>query len=148
MLCRSYVFPLACVAALAGLAGCAPDTLPPTQGSAASASPTTGGPLDGTPEPDSELAADDQPATGGATIYACNDGHSVRARYTGADKAVVVYRQQTRHMHIAISADGARYVGNGYEWWTRGSGRGAQATLFKHAADGSTGDVVTSCHQQ
>lgn len=146
MLRHSLVSTLACVAALTALAGCAPDTLPPPEGSAASASPTTGGPLDGTPEPDSN------PTTGkdsgnGATQYSCNNGETISARYPNTDHAVVYYQGDDLPMHIAISADGARYVGNDYEWWTRGTGQGAKATLFTHADDGSTGDVVTVCHQ-
>lgn len=147
MLRRATVSVLACAAALTALGGCAPDTLPPPEGSAAAATPTTGGPLDGTPEPDSELSADG--ASAGSTMsYDCNNGQTIDARYPDSDRAVVHYQGDKLPMHIAISADGARYVGDDYEWWTRGSGQGGEATLFAHASDGSTGDVVTTCHEQ
>lgn len=135
---------LAAVAA-AGLSACAPHTLPPTEGSAASASPTTGGPLDGTPQPDS---AAQKPAPANApTIYECRTGAEIQARYPDTDSALVRYRDQQYRMHIAISADGARYVGDQYEWWTRGTGSGAEASLFEHAKDGSTGQLLQTCHE-
>lgn len=136
-----------CLAALGALAGCAPDTLPPTEGSAASASPTTGGPVGGTPEPDSEPAAHAQ-ADNAATQYSCNNGDTITVRYPSAGHAVIHFHGQDRPMHIAISASGARYVGKNYEWWTRGNGHNAKATLFVHTDNGSTGRVVTICRQQ
>ncbi|MGB7757895.1 MAG: MliC family protein [Salinisphaera sp.] len=147
MLRHALLYTLAGAATLTALAGCAPDTLPPPEGSAASASPTTGGPLDGTPEPDSNSASGSG-AENGATHYSCSNGGTISARYPDTDHAVVHYQGDDLPMHIAISADGARYVGNDYEWWTRGTGPDAQATLFTHAADGSTGNKVTTCHEQ
>lgn len=49
-------------------------------------------------------------------------------------------------MTIAISASGARYVGGGLEWWTKGSGPGSAGTLFRHVNDG-TGEIVEQCVQ-
>lgn len=128
---RSRIFPLLPVAALA-LAGCAAQTLPPTPGTDA-ASPTSGGPLPATSA--SEGSRD--------FTYSCDNGQTVKASYTGSDLAEVHYQHQAYDMHIAISADGARYVGNDYEWWTRGD----QGTLFKHQADGTTDDSITTCQQ-
>lgn len=143
MIPRSFAPALASAVAVAALAGCAPNTLPPAEGSAASATPTTGGPPGGTPHQASHRS-DDQTADESARTYECNDGRAIRASYPDTDHAVVAYQDQQRRMHIAVSADGARYVGNDYEWWTRG----ADATLFTHADDGSTGDKVTACHEQ
>ncbi|HET7314494.1 MliC family protein [Salinisphaera sp.] len=144
MIRRSILHALAGVAALAAMAGCAPNTLPPPEGSAASASPTTGGPIDGTPERDPELwqnVAVDH----GAVRYECNDGSTIIVRYPDTDHARVHYQGQDRPMRIAVSGSGSRYVGDRYEWWTHG---GSEATLFMHADNGSTGDMITICHEQ
>lgn len=122
-----------------GLAGCASDTLPPPQGSAASATPATGGPLGN--DAKTESGQTDQ---GTRIVYDCDNGQTVTARYNGTDHARVSWRDQTKPMHIAISADGARYVGGRYEWWTRGK----KATLFSHQEDGSTGNSITTCSEQ
>lgn len=144
---RSLAPALICAAGLAGLAGCAPDTLPPPEGSAASATPTTGGPPGGTPDQAQSPAAEQNTDTS-AYRYDCSNGRTIQARYPDTDHAVVAYDGEKRRMHIAISADGSRYVGNDYEWWTRGTGHGAKATLFKHTDNGSTGDVIASCQEQ
>lgn len=31
------------------------------------------------------------------------------------------------------------------EWWVKGSGQGAEASLFGRNADGSTGDMLEGC---
>lgn len=48
-------------------------------------------------------------------------------------------------MRIAVSGSGARYVSDGLEWWTKGSGAGAAGTLFRHLADGTSGEIIESC---
>jgi membrane-bound inhibitor of C-type lysozyme/archaellum component FlaG (FlaF/FlaG flagellin family) len=52
--------------------------------------------------------------------YACNDGRKVQASYPDTATAVVTLDGNTHHLHIAISADGARYVGDHWQWWTKG----------------------------
>lgn len=52
--------------------------------------------------------------------YTCASGRTVRASYPDTDTAVLVMGGQTRTLHIAISADGARYVDPQWEWWTKG----------------------------
>lgn len=135
--------------ALAGLAmtlaGCAPNTLPPPEGSAQAGSPTTGGRLSGTPEP--ALATPDTGAANDTTVYECRDGSRISARYPDTDTAVVRYDDDTLPMQIALSASGARYVGAGYEWWTKGSGPDATATLYRHNGSTGTGDVITTCRE-
>lgn len=145
MIDRRFVASALTVLATASLAACAPHTLPPTEGSAASASPTTGGRLDGTPEPDNSAP---QPTSGNAsTDYECRTGTRIQARYPDTDTALVRYQGQQYRLHIAVSADGARYVGDQYEWWTRGSGTNAEASLFTHADDGSTGALLQTCRE-
>lgn len=52
--------------------------------------------------------------------YACDDGRKVQASYPDTTTAVVTLDGNTHHLHIAISADGARYVGDHWQWWTKG----------------------------
>lgn len=73
--------------------------------------------------------------------YRCESGEGVTVRYPAVDVAIVQYKGSSHTMALAVSASGARYVGNGLEWWTKG----AEATMFRHEADGSSGDIVESC---
>lgn len=97
---------LAAVAAMAamGLAGCgkAPEKAPPPQ-PAAQAAPVT--------------------------VYACEDGRTVRASYPDTDTAVVDVDGTKRTLKVAISASGARYVGEGLQWWTKGMDQGQLSPL-------------------
>jgi membrane-bound inhibitor of C-type lysozyme len=81
------------------------------------------------------------------TIYRCNSGRIVKSSYHSGTTAVVRYEGRTRTMTIAISGSGARYVGSGLEWWTKGMGPGSSGTLFHHERDSTTGDIVESCIQ-
>lgn len=82
----------------------------------------------------------------GFISYQCESGYDVQAIYRSGTTAVVRYANMTREMTIAISASGARYVGGGLEWWTKGSGPGSAGTLFRHENDG-TGEIVEQCVQ-
>ncbi len=79
--------------------------------------------------------------------YRCDSGQELAASYATTDTAKVRYQGREYDMHIAVSGSGARYVGGGLEWWTKGSGRGAEGTLFKHMADGSSGAILERCNQ-
>lgn len=63
------------------------------------------------------------------TVYACDDGRSVRASYPDPDTAVVEIDGKSRNLKIAISASGARYTGDGYQWWTKGMSQGQLSPL-------------------
>jgi len=76
--------------------------------------------------------------------YACDDNAVVQASYPTPDMAVVQYGDNTYEMQSARSADGARYVGDTLEWWTKGNGPGSTATLFARA-DSGAGDVILEC---
>lgn len=88
------------LAALA-LAGCR-DTKPASSGP----SPQTAGPVN--PDP-------------GLTTYACVDGQRITAGYPDEKTAIVTYKGHAYTLQLARSADGARYIGYGLQWWTRGS---------------------------
>ena len=55
--------------------------------------------------------------------YQCESGETILATYRSTDSARV---------QIAVSGSGARYVGGGLEWWTKGSGAESEGTLFRH----------------
>ena len=61
--------------------------------------------------------------------YACADGRIVQAVYPDTDTAVLTLDGQTDQLHIAVSADGARYVGTRWQWWTKGMHEGRLAPL-------------------
>ena len=64
-----------------------------------------------------------------AIVYACPDGQSVRATYPATRTAVIEYRGSLHTFKAAVSADGARYVGDGLQWWTKGMTHGTLAVL-------------------
>jgi len=77
--------------------------------------------------------------------FRCDSGQAIAATYPSTDSATVEYKGKTYLMQIAVSGSGARYVGGGLEWWTKGAGPEAQGTVLRHNADGTSGDVVESC---
>ena len=64
-----------------------------------------------------------------STTYTCTDGRTVKADYPDTDTAVITLDGQTYRLHTAVSADGARYVGDHWQWWTKGMRQGQLAPL-------------------
>lgn len=86
--------------------------------------------------------------TGEAPLaYRCTSGTTIQASYPTDSIAFVQYGRRNIAMSIAVSASGARYVGEMLEWWTRGSGPGSEGTLLRHLPDGTSGDVLERCVQ-
>lgn len=85
------------------------------------------------------------PSTSAVHNYRCESGATIAATYSSTETATVHYKGSSHSMQIAVSGSGARYVGDGLEWWTKGSGPESTGTLFQHAPDGSTGDVIENC---
>lgn len=77
--------------------------------------------------------------------YRCESGQTMAATYPSTDSATVQYKGSKYAMQIAVSGSGARYVGGGLEWWTKGSGPGSEGTLFRHKADGTSGEIMERC---
>lgn len=97
-------------------------------------------------QPATPAIASPQPQSAPATrSYRCESGETVNATYPSTDTATIQYKGQNHEMRIAVSGSGTRYVGDGLEWWTKGSGAGAAGTLFRHQADGTTGEIVETC---
>ncbi|MGO1501164.1 MAG: MliC family protein [Marinobacter sp.] len=79
--------------------------------------------------------------------YQCESGETILATYRSTDSARVQYEGSTYNMQTAVSGSGARYVGGGLEWWTKGSGAESEGTLFRHMADGTSGDIIELCKE-
>lgn len=77
--------------------------------------------------------------------YRCESGETITATYPNTDSATVHYKGSSHRMTIAVSGSGSRYVGGGLEWWTKGSGSGSEGSLFRHNADGTSGDSIELC---
>jgi membrane-bound inhibitor of C-type lysozyme len=70
------------------------------------------------------------PGTGAEVlVYHCADGETVRASYPTSDTAVVEFAGRSRTLKTAASASGARYVGDGLQWWTKGLTEGVVSPL-------------------
>lgn len=77
--------------------------------------------------------------------YRCEGGATLVAAYPDTDTATLRYQGRTHHLRIARSASGARYVGDGLEWWTKGSGKGSEGTLSTLGADGLGAGRLEAC---
>ncbi|CBL46176.1 Hypothetical protein HDN1F_25930 [gamma proteobacterium HdN1] len=73
--------------------------------------------------------------------YRCESGETIAANYPTTDSATIQYKGHSHPMNIAISASGARYVGDGLEWWTKGS----DGTLSTLNADSTSGESIERC---
>lgn len=61
--------------------------------------------------------------------YTCSNGQAVQAAYPDANTALIRLKGHAYTLHIAISGSGARYVGEGWQWWTKGMRDGMLAPL-------------------
>lgn len=83
-------------------------------------------------------------ATAKVVTYTCDDGRTVQAIYPDTRSAVITVDGQTHHLHTAVSADGARYVGDQWQWWTKGMHDAQLAPLNRAETIASATGV--SCH--
>ena len=83
-------------------------------------------------------------ATAKVFDYRCTDGRSVQASYPDADTAVLTLAGYAHRLHIALSADGARYIGDQWQWWTKGMHDAYLAPLEPGETYASASGV--SCH--
>ena len=78
-----------------------------------------------------------------AISYQCDSGNRIIVTYPDNDTAEVKYMDDTYQMKIAISASGARYIGDGLVWWTKGN----EASMYKAIDNTETGDQIENCMQ-
>jgi membrane-bound inhibitor of C-type lysozyme len=63
-----------------------------------------------------------------ASLLHCDNGEVVEVGYAG-DMAIVRYKNRKHVMRTAMSGSGARYIGDGLQWWTKGLDQGTVAPL-------------------
>ncbi|WP_337189361.1 MliC family protein [Phenylobacterium sp.] len=78
------------------------------------------GPADATESQAQEAQASSVSVADGWRVYVCADGRIVRALYPDTETARLKLETGEQALKIAISASGARYVGQGLQWWTKG----------------------------
>jgi membrane-bound inhibitor of C-type lysozyme len=86
----------------------------------------------------------DRAATLAWTSYTCTDGQVVQAAYPDANTALVKIKGETHTLHIAMSGSGARYIGDNWQWWSKGMHDGMLAPLAAGETIASAPSV--SCH--
>jgi membrane-bound inhibitor of C-type lysozyme len=84
-------------------------------------------------------------ASATTTTYRCESGVSILATYPNTESATIRYKDSTYAMRIAISADGARYVGGGLQWWTKGAGAGSHGMLSESKDGNPGGKSLETC---
>ena len=84
-----------------------------------------------------------EPLPANAVSYQCDSGNRIIATYPDNETAQVKYMDDTYQMKIAISASGARYVGDGLVWWTKGN----DASMYKALNNTDTGELIENCTQ-
>jgi membrane-bound inhibitor of C-type lysozyme len=86
-----------------------------------------------------------QPASAVTVTYDCSDGEVVQAQYPDEKTAVLVVKARSFKLQQAVSADGVRYTGNGWQWWTKGMKDGTLAPL--KTGETIASDPGVSCHK-
>ena len=76
-----------------------------------------------------------------APVLHCENGETVEASYAD-DIAIVRYKNRKHVMRSVISGSGARYVGDGMQWWTKGFEEGTIAPI-RPGEDVTSGEPVT-----
>lgn len=141
---------LASAAILAIVTGCAPDTLPPPEGSLSASTPASGGPSSHVLKANDDAKLRQlrvRDLDGSPQLYHCDAGQVLYARYPDADHVRIHYKQRDRDLKAAPSSSGARYVGRNYEWWLNSVGAIDRATLYEHKSNGTPGMRVLSCRR-
>lgn len=99
----------------------------------------------GTPVHEAERA-NQASSTAAVHLYECESNRTVQVSYPSEYTAIVEYEGKVLQMIVAVSASGARYVGGGLEWWSKGSGVGSKGSIFRHeSVDNSTGEILERC---
>lgn len=66
--------------------------------------------------------------------YRCANGERLLVSYRTQDAALITYRGQTHFLPLARSASGARYGGDGWQWWIKGDAEGTLSRLPSNVA--------------
>lgn len=74
--------------------------------------------------------------------FLCADGRAVRAVFLDPETLTLHIGKISVAMHGAPSASGARYIGDGWQWWTKGLQQAALARLKPGETIASSAGVV------
>lgn len=77
-----------------------------------------------------------------AVGYACESGKVVTVTYPDTETARVSYDGRDYVLTSAVSASGARYAGQGLEWWTASRDGQESGTLSRLAPNDTTGGTI------
>lgn len=88
-----------------------------------------------------ELNQNLEPLPAKAISYQCDSGNRIIVTYPANETAEVKYMGDMYPMTIAISASGARYVGDGLVWWTKGN----EGSMYKAIDNTETGELIENC---
>lgn len=77
-----------------------------------------------------------------AVGYACESGKVVTATYPDTETVRVSYDGRDYVLASAVSASGARYAGQGLEWWTASRNGQESGTLSRLAPNETTGGTI------
>ncbi|WP_024353130.1 DUF4232 domain-containing protein [Brevundimonas naejangsanensis] len=81
-----------------------------------------------------------------AVGYACESGKTVVVAYPDAQTARVSYEGKDYALTSVVSASGARYAGQGLEWWTASRGETESGTLSRMGqGDQACGVIIERC---
>jgi membrane-bound inhibitor of C-type lysozyme len=64
-----------------------------------------------------------------AMVYRCANGERLRVDYRRDETVLIEYRGEIKLLTLAPTASGARYVGDGQQWWTKGQADGVLSRL-------------------
>lgn len=84
-----------------------------------------------------------QPAA--AVGYACETGKTIAVTYPDTETARLSYDGRDYVLTSAVSASGARYAGQGLEWWTASRNGQETATLSRSGPNDQAGGVIERC---
>lgn len=74
--------------------------------------------------------------------YRCANGERLKVAYRGGDAVMITYRGETHFLPLARAASGARYAGDGWQWWIKGEAEGTLSRLPSDAAVASGPGVI------
>lgn len=74
--------------------------------------------------------------------YACESGQTISVAYPDADTARLTYQGQVHDLRAVPAASGARYSGDGLEWWTATRDGQESATLGRLGPNEEVGGAV------
>ena len=76
--------------------------------------------------------------------YRCDDGRTVVAGYPSPTQAELRFDGRRLTLHTEVAASGVRYVGPGWQWWTKGMHEASLAPLA--AGESIAGAPGVACH--